>query len=170
MIVETRDRRPVLTAPSCQETYPILGQLGKVLFLMKRLFFISFVALAASGCNNELADKLQSGSVTRMFGIGGRWAGPVTPETDGCGKTATGLMTVAGNTFAFDPFQGTTVIGGTLAGTALQGTLSRPGGNGQQTVSITFNGTAKEDDGEEETIDGRLVSGHCSWTVKLKRA
>jgi hypothetical protein len=149
------------------ETLP--GQLGKVFFRMVRSFFLIWLILAISGCNNELADKLQSGQVMNMFGLQGRWAGSVTPDADGCGQTTTGLMTIAGNTFAFDPFQGTTVINGTVSDSGLQGSKSRPG-NGQQVVSISFSGTAKAQDGAEETIEGRMESGHCSWTVSLKRA
>jgi hypothetical protein len=93
----------------------------------------------------------------------------VTPDGDGCGPTTTGMMTVGGKTFAFDPFQGTTVISGSVSDSGLQGSLSRPG-NGQQLVSISFTGAATQHDSGEQTIDGRMASGHCSWTVSLKRA
>jgi hypothetical protein len=159
----------VHTAPSCRRIYIILGQLGKVFFLMMRCFFLVCLISAISGCNNELADKIQSGKVMNLFGLQGRWAGPVTPDGDGCGQITTGTMTVGGKTFAFDPFQGTTVIIGMVSDSGLQGSLSRPG-NGQQVVSISFTGAATPRDGGEETIDGKMESGHCSWTVSLKRA
>jgi hypothetical protein len=136
---------------------------------MIRFIFLAPVILAVSGCLSDAADKLQSGQVMNLFGLEGRWAGPVAPKADGCGRTATGLMTVGGKTFAFDPFQGTTVINGTMSDAGiLEGTLSRPGG-GQQVVSISFSGTATHHVDGEDTIDGQLVSGRCSWTVELKR-
>jgi hypothetical protein len=153
---------------SCQETYAILGQLGKAIFHIMRFFFLLLIMLAVSGCQNEAADRLQSGQVIGLFGAEGRWAGPVTPTADGCGPTTTGLMTVGRKTFAFDPFQGTTVISGAVSEAALQGTLSRPG-NGQQVVSIRFSGTVTDHADGQETIDGKLESGRCSWAVSLKR-
>ena len=136
---------------------------------MIRLIFFLVLLPTISACNNELADKLQSGAVVSLFGLEGRWAGPVTPIAETCGQTTTGVMVVAGTTFVFDPFQGTTAINGILSDTGLQGTFSRLG-NGQQKVSITFTGTPVKQDGEDETIDGRMESGRCSWTVHLKRA
>jgi hypothetical protein len=104
-----------------------------------------------------------------LFGAEGRWTGPVTPNSDECGQPAKGQMSIERRTFAFDPFQGTTVITGTVSGSgALEGTLSRPG-NGQQVVSISFSGSVTPHEGGEETVDGRLTSGHCTWTVSLKR-
>jgi len=136
---------------------------------MIRYFFLLAFLLAVSGCIHDAADRLQSGKVIALFGLDGRWAGPVTPKTDGCGQTSTGLMSVGVSTFAFDPFQGTTVINGTVSDNRLAGTLSRPV-NGQQVVSIRFSGAAVKHDGGEETIEGELVSGHCSWVVSLKRS
>ena len=136
---------------------------------MIRYFVLLALILAASGCRNEAADRLQSGKVMNLVGLEGRWAGPVIPTADGCGQTTTGLMTVGRNTFAFDPFQGTTVINGAVSDTGgLDGTLSRPG-NGQQVISISFSGMARQHGDGEATIDGQLVSGHCTWMVNLKR-
>jgi hypothetical protein len=147
----------------------MLGQLGKAFFQMTRLFFFSWLALTISGCHNEAADALQSGKVMGFIGLEGRWAGPVVPNSDGCGQTTKGQMSVDRRTFAFDPFQGTTVISGTVSDTdALEGSLSRPGG-GQETVSISFSGAVDQHDGGGETIDGQLLSGHCTWAVSLKR-
>jgi hypothetical protein len=156
------------TAPSCRETYAILGRLGKVIFRMKRLFFLLALPLAVFGCHGSAADGIQSGKVIGIFGLEGRWVGPVTPKIDGCGQTTTGLMSVSWKTFAFDPFQGTTIIKGTVADTGLQGTLARPG-NGQQLVSIGFSGSAKHDADGNEVIEGQLKSGRCSWAVNLKQ-
>jgi len=135
---------------------------------MDRHFFLLATLLTIAGCHNEAADRLQSGEVIGLFGLEGRWAGPVAPTTEGCGQTTTGLMTVGRKTFAFDPFQGTTVINGTVSDADLQGSLTRPG-NGQQVVSISFKGTAVQHHGSGEAIEGRLGSGRCSWTVNLKR-
>ncbi len=136
---------------------------------MSRYLFLGCLILVVSGCHNEAADALQSGNVMGLIGLEGRWTGPVVPKSDGCGQTSKGLMSVERKTFAFDPFQGTTVINGTVSGNgALEGLFSRPGGS-QQTVSIKFSGTLAQHDGGAETIDGQLVSGHCTWTVSLKR-
>jgi hypothetical protein len=136
---------------------------------MMRFFFLGCLAVAASGCHNEAADALQSGNVMGLFGVEGRWAGPVTPKTDNCGRSTKGQMSVERKTFAFDPFQGTTVINGSVSNDGtLKGTLSRPG-SGQQVVSISFSGAVTQRDGGGETIDGQLTSGSCTWAVNLKR-
>jgi hypothetical protein len=143
--------------------------MGKAFFLMFRLFFLIGFIAAVSGCSGA-ADRLQSGRVMGWFGLEGRWAGPVTAKADGCGPTATGQMSVEQTKFAFDPFQGTTIINGSVSDDGhLDGVLSRPG-NGQQVVSISFSGSAVKHDGGEQTIDGVLTSGRCSWSVSLKPA
>ncbi len=142
---------------------------GQVFFLMMKLFFLVALLLAVSCCGEQAADRLQSGKVIGLFGLEGRWTGPVTPQSDGCGTSGIGLMSVGLRTFAFDPFQGTTVISGTVSdAVSLRGALVRAG-NGQQPSSISFSGEARQRDGGDETIDGELVSGRCSWTVSLKR-
>jgi hypothetical protein len=136
---------------------------------MVRFIFLSCLTLAVSGCNNEAADALQSGNVIGLIGLEGRWTGPVVPKSDGCGPTTKGQMSVERKTFAFDPFQGTTVIDGIVSGNGrLEGLLSRPGGS-QQTVSIRFSGMLTQHDGGAETIYGQLISGNCTWMVSLKR-
>jgi hypothetical protein len=136
---------------------------------MLKFFFLAPLALAVFGCGNKAADRLQSGKVMALFHLEGRSMGPVTPQGEECGKSSIGLMSIGRKTFAFDPFQGTLVISGTVSDADhLQGTLSRVG-SGQQVVSISFAGDARQHDGEEDSIDGHLVSGHCSWTVNLKR-
>jgi hypothetical protein len=127
------------------------------------------VALAASGCHNEAADALQSGNVMGLIGLEGRWVGPVTPKLDSCGQTTRGQMSVERRAFAFDPFQGTTVINGTVSESGvLNGILLRPE-SGQQTISISFAGTVQLNDGRQVIIEGQLTSGHCTWAVNLKR-
>jgi hypothetical protein len=136
---------------------------------MMRLLSLIALLLASNGCNNEAADRMQSGKVMGFFGLEGRWIGPVVPKVDGCGQTTEGLMTVGRGTFAFDPFAGTTVIDGTVSEkSGLTGTLSRSG-NGQHAVSISFTGGASQSDHNEPMIEGQLESGRCSWTVSLKR-
>jgi hypothetical protein len=147
----------------------MLGRVGKAYFRMFQLFFFGWLIVTLSGCHNEAADALQSGTVMGVIGLEGRWAGPVTPATADCGQIAKGQMSVERTTFAFDPFQSTTVIAGTVADNgALNGTLSRPV-TGQQVVSISFTGVATQHDDGSETIDGQLKSGRCTWTVTLKR-
>jgi hypothetical protein len=136
---------------------------------MNWLIFLGCLIFVVPGCNNEAADALQSGSVIGLIGFEGRWTGPVVPKSDGCGQTTKGQMSVERKTFAFDPFQATTVIDGTVsANGALEGVLLRPGGS-QQTGTIRFSGMITQHDGGTEIIDGQLESGHCAWTVSLKR-
>ncbi len=160
--------RVVHIAPSCWEIYPILGRMGKVYFLIVVGLILGPIVLVVSGCSGNLGDRLQSGEVIGLIGLEGRWAGPVVPKEEGCGSTDTGMMTVGRSSFSFDPFQGTTVIDGTVAGAKLSGILSRPG-NGQQVISISFSGEVVKPEGGEQIIQGRLLSGPCSWTVNLKR-
>ncbi|MBO0710689.1 MAG: hypothetical protein J2P47_05355 [Acetobacteraceae bacterium] len=103
-----------------------------------------------------------------LAGVEGRWAGSVHPTDPACGPDRHGLMRIGRGTFAFDPFESTTVIQGTVAGDTLKGTLSRPGGGGR-TLSISFEGRA-DSAAEQETITGTLTSGGCAWQVTLRRA
>ncbi len=145
------------------------GVSGQAFFHMVRSFFLIHAILAVSSCGTGVSDRLQSGEVMGLFHLEGRWAGPVVPKNEACGTSTTGLMSVGRKTFAFDPFQGTTVINGAISDAdSLQGTLSRAG-NGQQAITISFSGQARHSDSGEEMIDGELVSGRCSWTVSLKR-
>lgn len=166
-----REARALLVhiTPPYREIYPILGRVGKAFILITAAIILGAIVLLVSGCSGNLGDTLQSGEVIGMIGLEGRWAGPVVPRAEGCGSADTGLMTVGRNSFSFDPFQGTTVIDGTVADTRLDGFLSRPG-NGQQMVSISFSGKVVRPEGGEQVIQGLLLSGPCSWTVSLKRA
>ena len=156
--------------PVCQETYTILGFMGKVIFLASCVAVLSIEIIVLGGCSGELADIMQSGRTIGLGGLQGRWAGPVTPVADGCGPATTGLLTIRDGKFAFDPFQSTTVIDG-LAGDSgqLAGSLTRVS-NGQQMASISFTATESRRPSGEETIEGNLVSGRCRWAVSLKRA
>jgi hypothetical protein len=107
--------------------------------------------------------------VLALDGLEGRWGGTVHPgDGSACGPERHGLMRVGDGKFAFDPFESTTVINGTVEKDTLSGTLTRPGG-GHQTLSISFTGHAREDAGGKQTIDGVLTSGKCSWQVALER-
>ena len=126
-----------------------------------------------AGCSlseigQRTSEPIGSGRVLALAGIEGRWAGPVHPTDPACGPDRHGLMRIGENHFAFDPFESTTVIDGTVQGGTLNGTLSRPGGGGR-TVSISFKGRA-ERAGGQETITGTLTSGSCSWQATLRRA
>jgi hypothetical protein len=137
---------------------------------MFRFLFLAAVALIPAGCDNQAADLLQSGKVVGLFGLEGRWAGPVTPIANNCGQATEGLMTVGRKTFSFDPFQGTTVINGEISPVAhFDGSFSRAI-SGQKPVSISFTGVALHRDDGAMTIEGELTSGHCSWSVSMKRA
>jgi hypothetical protein len=130
---------------------------------------MGWMLMALPACNGTIADAMQSGDVIAMGGLNGRWFGPVAPTVDGCTATSTGLMSVGGGTFAFDPFEGTTILDGMVGpGGTLEGHYSRQVG-GQAPVSISFSGSATPNEGGGETIHGRLVSGRCSWSVTLNR-
>jgi hypothetical protein len=117
------------------------------------------------GCRSQLSDRLQSGQVLSWYGLQGRWVGEVTPAATSCGSATKGLMTIGGRGFAFDPFQGTTVVHGDVADDGrLNGKLARVG-PGHQDLSITFNAVASTPD----AINGMLQSGRCRWNVALHR-
>src|SRR5665213_1109532 len=67
-----------------------------------------------SGCAGNLEERLQAGGILPWMGLQGRWVGPVIPTGPVCGPTATGLMSIGPTSFAFDPFQSTTVIRGEI--------------------------------------------------------
>jgi hypothetical protein len=130
--------------------------------------------LLLAGCGigelpKRASDTIGSGKVLALDGLEGRWGGTVHPgDGSACGPERHGLMRVGDGKFAFDPFESTTVINGTVEKDTLSGTLTRPGG-GHQTLSISFTGHAREDAGGKQTIDGVLTSGKCSWQVALER-
>lgn len=135
---------------------------------MRQALWLGMLLLA--GCSlsemgKRASDHIGTGRVLALAGLEGRWAGPVHPTDPACGPERHGLMRIGDASFAFDPFESTTVINGTVRDGALNGTLSRPGGGGR-TVSIRFEGRAEQ----EETITGTLTSGPCTWQVTLRRA
>ncbi len=159
------------TPPSSPITYAFLGWLGKGNVPASRLFFMLAFAGGLAGCDlpGRVSRHLGSGEVLAVYGLEGRWAGPVAAVNSSCGNPTTGLMSVGSGTFAFDPFQGTTIIKGTVNEDAFDGTLIRPGGN-KQSLSIRFTGQAHRDPGGLDSIEGALVSGRCRWSVSLRRA
>lgn len=133
--------------------------------IFSHIILIALSVALFTGCEGDLGDKLQSGRVLALQGLQGRWVGPVVPADRTCGQTAQGLMSISKNSFAFDPFQSTTVISGAVGkDDHLIGRLSRQGGDGQG-LSITFEGAASA----SEAIEGTLMSGRCRWTVTLHR-
>ena len=159
------------TPPSCLFRYPFLGRLRKRNFPRSASFVIATNLAVLGGCDApaRISRNLGSGEVIAVYGLEGRWAGPVVPDDASCGKPGTGLMSIGRGTFAFDPFQGTTVIKGRVEGDHLSGSFSRPGGN-KVSLSISFEGHASASAADEDTIDGKLVSARCRWSVSLKRA
>ena len=157
-------------SPSCRNVYSKLGRLGKknqkiILgagFAVYPLLLVTPLAC----CHGELSERLQSGQVLAWDGLQGRWAGPVVPEAANCGPPAQGLMSIGKKGFAFDPFQGTTVITGDATPDGhLKGRLERQNSD-RLDLSITFEGVGPTPD----VINGTLQSGRCRWTVTLRRA
>lgn len=137
--------------------------------MLKQFVLFSGIALL-SACAREAADIMQSGTVVSVGGLRGRWAGPVSPLAQGCGTATTGLATIGGGEFSFDPFQGSTVIKGKVDDDGkMMGTLTRALAS-QPALSITFSGSAVSDPADGQMIEGTLASGRCEWSVKLKRA
>ena len=126
-------------------------------------------ALAGCGLPAKLSRNIGTGETVAVWGLEGRWAGPVRSADAACGKESTGLMSVGSGAFAFDPFQGTTVLKGTVEQGKFRGELTRRGG-GNQTLSIVFEGEAARNEKRDEVITGKLSSGRCQWNVTLKRA
>lgn len=116
----------------------------------------------------RLSSEIGTGQVYALHGLEGRWAGTVQSGDPSC-TSANGLMTIRGDKFAFDPFQSTMVIHGTINKLGrLQGALSRAGGD-NTTLSATFDANATTDEDERLSIVGVLKSGRCRWTVRLLR-
>ncbi len=93
------------------------------------------LAATLAGCHGDLGEQLQSGQVLDWHGLQGRWAGSVVPTDPTCGSTTQGLMTIGVKNFAFDPFQGTTVIQGEVdKDRLLKGTFARQGGEHQNLI------------------------------------
>ena len=151
------------------ETLP--GRVGKGNIPRGSILSLLLLAGVLGGCDipSRMSRNLGTGEILPVYGLEGRWAGPVTAESAGCGGPATGLMSVGAGRFAFDPFQGTTVVKGVVKDGAFSGTLTRPGAS-KLSLSISFTGHARRDSAGSEIIKGDLASGRCRWSVSLKRA
>ena len=159
------------TPPSSRVLYDFLGHVGKGNLPVKRTFSCLIVIplfVASCALPARVSRNIGTGETLPLYGIEGRWAGPVTPDDPSCGRTTTGLMSVGSDTFGFDPFQSTAVIQGTVQKRKLAGTLTRSGGN-KQTLSLRFEGEATTDSEGKPAITGALVSGRCRWHVVLIR-
>jgi hypothetical protein len=148
-----------------------MGHMGKtflIKFLCRQLGWLApyaLLTLLTTGCETDVAEKLQSGKVLPWYGLQGRWVGSVTAGDASCGSSTRGVMTIGGGNFGFDPFQSTTVIQSTVGRDGqLSGTFIRQDTH-HQPISITFNATATGG----EAITGDLVSGRCRWAVALRR-
>lgn len=166
-----RERFALLTSPLYQSRYQKMGHMGKTIlkeFLRRqigRFTACALLALSISGCDTDVAEKLQSGKVLAWYGLQGRWVGSVMPVDTSCGSSTRGVLTIGGGNFGFDPFQSTTVIQGTVGHDGqLGGTFIRQDAH-HQPISISFNATATGG----EAITGELASGRCRWTVLLRR-
>ena len=161
----------MVTSPLYQNGHREMGQMGKrilIKFLRAPTGWLpacALLALLASGCGTDLAEKLQSGKVLPWDGLQGRWVGSVIPVDASCGPTTRGVATIGGSDFGFDPFQSTVVIQGSINPDGhLGGSFVRQVAN-HQPISISFNAMASD----AETITGDLVSGRCHWLVSLHR-
>lgn len=181
-----RGRKPTPSPASCLSLYNFLGHLGKVNFpsagrRLPRLrmrgcsgLLSITVALAACGIQelpSRLSREVGTGKVYALHGLEGRWSGTVRSDDPFCGSSM-GLMTIRGDKFAFDPFQSTTVIQGTISKLGrVQGNLSSTGGN-KMPGYASFDGSAKTDDAAEQSIAiiGTLRSDTCHWAVRLQRS
>jgi hypothetical protein len=128
--------------------------------------FASLLVLVA--CAGDPGERLQSGRILPWAGPEGRWIGAVVPMDPACGVPTTGLMTIGNSTFAFDPFQSTTVLQGKLdAAGDLMGEADRPV-PGIRSVTMRFLGRIQHSEGGEGIV-GTLASGRCHWSVTLLR-
>jgi hypothetical protein len=158
----------------------IIAKLIQEIGVFGQAFFPSYCGLALSrairvaclvvlaACAGDPGERLQSGRVLPWAGRDGRWVGPVTPIDPGCGLATTGLMSIGGGEFAFDPFQSTAVLRGKIdpAG-SLSGQVVRPA-PGNQPVMMGFLGQVQRTE-DIESIAGMLRSGRCHWSVTLRR-
>ncbi len=116
-------------------------------------------------CTADPTGELISGRVMALYGLQGRWVGPVVPSEGSCGRVTQGLMSIGKKGFGFDPFQSTAVINGEISEDGhLQGRLVRQGPD-RQDLSLTFDATRQGSD----AIAGILQSGRCRWAVTLHR-
>ena len=154
---------------SWMNLYGILGYMGKGKIPLIGLFSYGLViglTLMAFGCSGEeAASVLQSGRVVGLGRVDGRWVGPVSPVSAGCGNQTIGTMTVGQGSFGFAPFGNTVSIKGRVGpDDAMDGVLERLGGD-RKPVSIRMHAEASE----EGSIVGKLDSGKCQWAFKLAR-
>jgi hypothetical protein len=166
-----RERFALLTSPLYQSRYQKMGHMGKrilIKFLRRRIGGFAACALLAlpiSGCETDVAEKLQSGKVLALYGLQGRWVGSVTPVDASCGPATRGVLTIGGGDFGFDPFQSSTIIQGTVGRDGQLGGIFIRQDSHHQPISISFNAAAAGG----EAITGELVSGRCHWAVALRR-
>lgn len=150
-----------------------IGVFGQAFFPRRCWFSLGgAVSLACvaflSACSGDPGERLQSGRVLPWAGSEGRWVGSVTPVEPDCGLQTTGLMSIGGNTFAFDPFQSTIVLHGKIdpAGD-LTGEVVHPVPGGP-TIIMQFVGKLQNTDGAQRIV-GTLASGRCHWSTTLLR-
>lgn len=147
----------------------ILGKISSLGERASRAITTALVFAILTGCQDDVGEKLQSGRVLAWEGLQGRWAGDIVPTQSSCGTQSHGLMSVGPKTFGFDPFEGTAVIQGVVtADGRLIGTLQRQGGD-HQNLSLAFEASASQPVSAATTINGKLASGRCQWTVTLHR-
>ena len=125
------------------------------------------ILLPGIGCGtSDPALVLQSGRVLGLVGLEGRWVGRVSPTGPNCGASFTGLMSVSRDKFAFDPFQNTAIIHGSVVEGRLTGRLERIGGEHRVSL-IELDAQAKTGSDDTGFIQGELKSGPCRWQVEL---
>jgi hypothetical protein len=150
-----------------------IGVFGQVIFPNRgNLALGRYVAIACllslAACAGDPGERLQSGRVLPLAGPEGRWVGPVTPVDPDCGLQTPALMSIGNSTFAFDPFQSTTVLSGKIGPTGdLQAEAVRPV-PGNKPVMMGFLGRIQKSEGLDR-IAGTLTSGRCHWSVTLRR-
>jgi hypothetical protein len=145
-----------------------MGKRNLIKFLCRQIgqfAACALLVLPSSGCDTDVAERLQSGKVLALYGLQGRWVGSVTPGDASCGPSTHGVLTIGGGDFGFDPFQSTTIIQGTVGRDGqLGGTFIRQDTQ-HHPISISFNAAAVD----REAITGELISGRCHWAVALRR-
>lgn len=144
---------------------------GQAFFPSDRGFRLSNAAgvvclLLLAACSGDPGEPLQSGRVLPWAGPEGRWVGPVSPIDSGCGPESEGLLSIGGGAFAFDPFQSTTVLHGTIdpAGNVSGEAVRQISGG--KSVTIGFVGRVQHTEPTDKII-GMLTSGRCHWAVAL---
>ena len=181
-----RGHLPAHPPPSCRALYNFLGYLGKVNFpaprhreqttRLRRWSGVLSVAIVLAACEvqelpSSISGKIGTGRVYALNGLEGRWSGTVRSDDPSCGSSI-GLMTIRGDKFAFDPFQSTTVIRGTISKLgSLRGNFSSTGEN-KVPFHASFDGESQRNQATEQSVAivGTLRSGPCRWAVRLRRS